>query len=114
MFICNNNTNDFQNSFQMSNGKIQLHWQSTIHVLESELLNNGKWHFLEIKWMQGEVWLSVDNGYYEKTVAVDTKLQGLSVIKVSVGGLEGTRTTDSLVGCIKVKYLFTLYNKPLY
>jgi Laminin G domain len=114
MFICNNNTNDFQNSFQMSNGKIQLHWQSTIHVLESEPLNNGKWHFLEIKWMQGEVWLSVDNGYYEKTVAVDTKLQGLSVIKVSVGGLEGTRTTDSLVGCIKVKYLFTLYNKPLY
>ena len=98
----------------MFNGKIQLDLQSAIHILESEQLNNGKWHFLEIKWMQGEVWISVDYGYYEKTVAVDSSFQGLSVIKVSLGGLEDTRTTDSLVGCIKVTnfacFILLFYN----
>lgn len=101
----------------MFNGKIQLDLQSAIHILESEQLNNGKWHFLEIKWMQGEVWISVDYGYYEKTVAVDSSFQGLSVIKVSLGGLEDTRTTDSLVGCIKVTnfacFILLFYNFSL-
>lgn len=74
---------------------------------DSELLNDGKWHLVELKWMLGELWLNTDYGLYEKTVPVDSKLQGLYVEQVSVGGLQDPEPKVSIepfIGCIKVNH----------
>ena len=73
---------------------------------DAEAVDDGKWHTVELKWMQGELWLNLDYGLHEKTVAVESRLQGLHVDKVSVGGLEtaGSEPANIIpfIGCIKV------------
>lgn len=65
-------------------------------------MSDGKWHSAELKWMQGELWLNTDYGYHEKTVPVDSKLVGLEVTKVSIGGLNDDEDPFiGLIGCIK-------------
>ena len=86
----------------MQNGRLLLRWDSGEFALESPPLNDGKWHLVEVKWMQGEIWLNVDYGLYEETAVADTKLQGLYIGKVSVGGLENSSSITPLIGCIKV------------
>lgn len=84
-------------------GKLSVSWESgQFTLVDSEPLNDGKWHWAELKWMQGELWLNTDYGLYEKTVPVESKLTGLLPSKVILGWLE-TANTTGLVGCIKVK-----------
>lgn len=56
--------------------------------------------------MDGELWISVDYGHFEKTVLMDVKLQGLYLGKVNVGGLGGPSSAIPFIGCIKVKDSF--------
>ncbi|XP_045034928.1 protocadherin-like wing polarity protein stan isoform X2 [Daphnia magna] len=82
-------------------GKLSITWESgQFSLADTEPLNDGKWHWAELKWMQGELWLNTDYGLYEKTVPVDSKLTGLMPARVVLGRLE-TANTTGLIGCIK-------------
>lgn len=83
---------------------MSVSWESgQFTLVEAEPLNDGKWHWAELKWMQGELWLNTDYGLYEKTVPVESKLNGLLPARVTIGWLEGADNLTGLVGCIKVK-----------
>ena len=91
-------------SVQLADGRLKVRWESgEFNLTDSEPLSDGKWHATELKWMHGELWLSTDYGHHEKTVPVDSKLNGLEVTKVSVGGVNDNDADDviGLVGCIK-------------
>ena len=97
---------------QTIGGKLSVAWESGQFTLaDTEPLNDGKWHWAELKWMQGELWLNTDYGLYEKTVPVDSKLTGLMPTKVVLGRLETTNTTG-FIGCIKVTYNNNNKKKP--
>ena len=71
---------------QTIGGKLSVAWESGQFTLaDTEPLNDGKWHWAELKWMQGELWLKTDYELYEKTVPVDSKLTGLIPTKVVLG-----------------------------
>ncbi|XP_037498235.1 protocadherin-like wing polarity protein stan isoform X1 [Rhipicephalus sanguineus] len=67
--------------------------------LEDIRVNDGKWHNVAVKWMVGDVWLSLDYGQYEVSKEFAAAIQGLYVGKVSLGGLE--EGGANFYGCIQ-------------
>lgn len=99
-------------TMQTIDGKLSITWESgQFSLADTEPLNDGKWHWAELKWMQGELWLNTDYGLYEKTVPVDSKLTGLMPTRVVLGRLETVNTTG-LIGCIKVSHFHPHLNSP--
>lgn len=67
-------------------------------------MNDGRWHNIEVKWMSGEIWLSLDYGDFEITRRTSEHISGQYVGTVSVGGT-GPSSEGTIVGfegCIKV------------
>ena len=99
---------------------MSISWESGQFIMkDTEPLNDGKWHLVELKWMLGELWLNTDYGLHEKTVPVDSKLQGLYVEQVSVGGLQDPEpkvNIEPFIGCIKVnhRHFANLYSSFFY
>ncbi len=69
-------------------------------TLEIELaaahVTDGRWHHVQVKWMQNETWISLDFGQLELTRAHLNYRVGALVTKVAVGGQGLDR------GCVKV------------
>lgn len=89
---------------QLTGGKLRVAWESgRFFLADSEPMNNGNWHWAELKWMGSELWLNTDYGHHEKTVPIESKISGLFPVKISLGGLEtaGPNLT-ALIGCMKV------------
>jgi len=89
-------------------GRLAVRWESgefELAQVAEPAMDDGKWHWTELKWMNDELWLNVDYGHYEKTVAIESKLQGLVVAKVSIGGVQDLTDApvglQGLVGCVK-------------
>ncbi|XP_043190636.1 protocadherin-like wing polarity protein stan isoform X2 [Amphibalanus amphitrite] len=80
-------------------GYIEYHYPNDVAALDTVRVNDGQWHHVLVKWMQGEVWINLDYGNHELTQAGDAQLAGLYVDEVIVGGGEGD--VPGLIGCIR-------------
>ena len=93
----------FRFLLQLVDGFIQYRYENTsVHFTDSRV-DDGEWHNIEIKWMKGEVWLSLDFGNFEITERARENLQGQYVGTISVGG--SATTTEGkvmgFIGCVK-------------
>ncbi|KAK7789529.1 hypothetical protein R5R35_000833 [Gryllus longicercus] len=90
-----------QNSSAVLNlvsGQVQYSYNGETFVLSSGLVNDGHWHHIEVKWMSGELWINLDYGQREMTAPATSKLQGLYVGKILIGG------PDTALGSLNVDY----------
>ncbi|XP_064483474.1 protocadherin-like wing polarity protein stan [Ornithodoros turicata] len=89
-----------QTSLQLKDGHIVYSIDGEEVVLKDVRVDDGKWHNVAVKWMAGEVRLTLDYGQHEVSRQLSVAIQGLYVGKVSLGGLEegGENRFD---GCIQ-------------
>ncbi|XP_049833037.1 protocadherin-like wing polarity protein stan isoform X1 [Schistocerca gregaria] len=90
----------------LSEGFVHYSYNGEKVVLPNGYVSDGKWHHVEIKWMSGEVWINLDYGQRETTVPISSKIQGLYVNRIQIGGPDlsfGSLTTDLAYfeGCIQ-------------
>jgi cadherin EGF LAG seven-pass G-type receptor 1 len=86
----------------LSSGTIQYSYNGEVVAIQGTPVNDGKWHHLEVKWMMGEIWLSLNYGQYEATFPMTAKIQGLYVGKIVIGGPDNpTSLRPYFEGCIQ-------------
>ncbi|KAG7177210.1 Cadherin EGF LAG seven-pass G-type receptor 3-like [Homarus americanus] len=88
---------------ELVDGYIQYRYENATKKLSVAQMDDGLWHNVEVKWMTGEVWITLDYGDHEETVNVEENISNLYVGKVSVGGVQPSdpAKVTSFKGCIK-------------
>ncbi|XP_066994105.2 protocadherin-like wing polarity protein stan [Anabrus simplex] len=82
----------------LASGQVQYSYNGEVFTLRNGFVSDGKWHHIEVKWMSGEIWINLDYNQREMTMPVASKLQGLYVGKILIGG------PDSTVGSLNTDY----------
>ncbi|KAJ4450280.1 hypothetical protein ANN_01700 [Periplaneta americana] len=80
------------------NGQIQYSYNGESITLPNGFISDGRWHHIEVKWMSGEIWINLDYGQREVTASATSKLQGLYIGKILIGG------PDASVGSLNADY----------
>lgn len=99
-FFCN---------FQIEDGYLMYQLEGERVRLGSVRVADGAWHRVEVSWTVSGVSLALDYGLRSATRSLGTKLQGLYVGKILIGGSEDEAEKHTgFTGCIQVTRLFTL------
>ncbi|KAI1890772.1 hypothetical protein AGOR_G00157060 [Albula goreensis] len=106
-------------TLQLRNGSVMMSLQrgedSTVSRLEVVKANDGDWHHLQLELRGGwagvatrhQVILSLDYGLHMASVEVDSKLKGLKLRTLSVGGISGRdgKVLQGFRGCVQGVHL---------
>ncbi|KAJ8258826.1 hypothetical protein COCON_G00178380 [Conger conger] len=106
-------------TLQLRNGSVLMSLQraedSTVSRLEAVKADDGDWHHLQLQLRGGwagvttrhQVILSLDYGLHMASVEVDSKLKGLKLRTVSVGGVSGRdgKVLQGFRGCVQGVHL---------
>ncbi|XP_036387094.1 cadherin EGF LAG seven-pass G-type receptor 2 [Megalops cyprinoides] len=106
-------------TLQLRNGSVVMSLQrgedSTVSRLEAVRANDGDWHHLQLELRGGwagvagrhQAILSLDYGLHMASVEVDSKLKGLKLRMLSVGGVSGRdgKVLQGFRGCVQGVHL---------
>ena len=92
---------------QIKDGYINYIYPQETIALDQRQVNDGKWHYLEARWLQGKVVVTLDYGQLSKEVRGDNWAVGNIVRRIYVGGVPRAAGSTSLVlnglrGCVEV------------
>lgn len=95
----------------MRDGYAQYIYPQGAIALSQRQVNDGRWHYVEARWLQGKIVVTLDYGQLSIEVAGDNWAVGNVVRKVYVGGVPRNAGSTSLVlnglkGCVEVRKHF--------
>ncbi|KAM7293930.1 protocadherin-like wing polarity protein stan, partial [Ixodes scapularis] len=86
-------------SLRVDGGHLRYDVDGESVLLSDVRVDDGRWHQVAVKWMVGDVWLSLDHGQHTVSQQFAAAIQGLYVGKVSLGGVEDGEANFN--GCIQ-------------
>ena len=92
---------------QIKDGYVNYIYPQNTITLDQRQVNDGKWHYLETRWLQGKVIVTLDYGQLSKELDGDNWAVGNVVRRIYVGGEPRSVGSTSLVlnglkGCVEV------------
>jgi cadherin EGF LAG seven-pass G-type receptor 1 len=92
---------------RVENGIVHYTLSQQTLMLPDTVVSDGQWHYLEVKWLTGEVVLTLDHGKSQISWPVSDSIMGQTVGRIVVGGILSAADVtpvivyDGFVGCIK-------------
>ena len=91
----------------MVNGYIHFIYPQRSISLDAIKVNDGRWHYLETRWLTGKLLLILDYGQVQLTESIDQWINGKTISRVYIGGiLQKVGSTPLVItglkGCVKV------------
>ncbi|KAK4300812.1 hypothetical protein Pmani_027014 [Petrolisthes manimaculis] len=94
---------DTNSIIELVEGHLQYRYENLTRRLWRKRVDDGRWHHVEIKWMDSEVWINLDYDDHEVSVSTHSRVDNLYVGKISVGGVQPSDPAKVIgfKGCIK-------------
>ncbi|KAL8613059.1 hypothetical protein ACOMHN_008828 [Nucella lapillus] len=95
--------NTGQVRMQLIDGFIRYTFEENSVSLDAVKVNDGRWHYIEARWYQGQMELLVDYGQIHKSTLLTQSVSGSDIQIIYVGAFRkgNDPISDGFVGCVK-------------